>query len=129
MLYEYIVKLQKELDLKEPLGHEGQASFGLMLDDIQISIIDQAPGFGLSATIGSPPTEKREQFFTQMLRGNLFGQATRHAFLGLDETGNNITLQRYHPETATYREFLDAIEDFINAIDFWKNEINNPTPL
>lgn len=128
MLYEHIVKLQKQLELSEPLGKEGQSMYGLMLDDITISIIDEPPGFSLSATIGALPSEQVELFLSQMLRGNLFGQATHEAFLGLDETGNNITLQLSHPDAVNYRDFVSSIEDFINAIDFWKNEIQNPTP-
>ncbi len=123
MLYEHIAKLQKDLDLKEPLGKEGQESYALLLDDITISIADQPPGFLLSATLGPVPGDKVEDFLENVLRGNLFGQATHTAVLGLDETGNNVVVQLPHPQAATYREFASAVEDFINTVDFWTKEI------
>ena len=127
MLYEYIVKLQKDFELTEPLGQEGQESYGLLLDETRISIRDNPPGFQISATLGTLPTEKPEEFLTHMLRGNLFGQATHNAVLGLDETGNNIILQFNYPKKATYSEFKNAVEDFINTVIFWLSEIkNNP---
>lgn len=127
MLYEYIVKLQKDLELTEPLGREGQESYGLLLDDTTISITDSPPGFQLSATLGTLPAEKSEEFLSHMLRGNLFGQATHGAILGLDETGNNVTLQLNFPQKASYSDFKNAVEDFINTVLFWLSEMkNNP---
>jgi hypothetical protein len=125
MLYDYIIKLQTDLELTEPLGREGQESYHLRLDDTVISIIDSPPGFELSATLGTLPTEKPEEFLSHMLRGNLFGQATHGAVLGLDETGANIVLQFNRPEKASYTEFKNAVEDFINTVLFWLSEMNN----
>ena len=128
MLYEYITKLQKDLGLTEPLGTEGQESYAILLDDVRISIIDSPPGYQLTAVLGPLPTEKVETFLSHMLRGSLFGQATHNAVLGLDETGNNVTLQFYHPQKSSYQDFLNAVEDFINTVLFWLSEMkNNPT--
>lgn len=125
MLYDFIVKLQTDLGLAEPLGREGQESYGLLLDDTTISIVDTPPGFQLTATLGTLPIEKPEEFLSHMLRGNLFGQATHGAVLGLDETGTNITLQFNHPQKASYTDFKNAVEDFINTVIFWLSEMSN----
>lgn len=129
MLYEHIVKLQLDLELKEPIGREGQERYNLLLDETTISIIDTPPGFRLTSNLGPMPGEKIEEFLISMLRGNLFGQATNQAVLGLDETGNNVLLQYFHPQSSNYREFHNAVEDFINTVDFWKKEIKgHPLP-
>ena len=129
MLYQHIQQLQKELDLKEPLGQEGQDSFSLQLDETQISISDSSPGFQLYAKIGALPKEKIEEFFSYMLRGNLFGQATHNAVLGLDETGTDVTVRYLNPQKCEYREFANAIEDFVNTVLFWQDEIkSHPSP-
>jgi len=64
---------------------------------------------------------------TDLLRGNLFGQTTKGAYLGLDESGSKVTVQLYHPGEASYRVFLDGLEDFVNVVDFWKGELKGTT--
>src|SRR5262245_48568000 len=129
MLHEYIVKLQKELEPKEPLGGADDLTFSLSFDENVISIVDQAPGFRLSCNLGGLPSVQVEEFMSMMLRANLFGQATHFAALGLDETGNNVMLHYHHPQKASYQQFHNAVEDFINVVDFWKNQIkSHPAP-
>ncbi len=125
MLHDYIVKLQKELELKEPLGGENDSSFAIALDEAVISISEEAPGFKISCTLDDLPSQQQEDFLTMMLRGNLFGQATHFANLGLDETGNKVTLQFYFSNKPTYQEFHNAVEDFINVVDYWKGQIKS----
>lgn len=131
MFDEFKVKLQKDLELSEPLGGEGQESFSLLLDDTAITIKNAPPGFQISATLGPIPSDYQELFFAKLLRANLFFQATAGAILGLDESGSELTLQYLHPVKATYRDFSAALEDFMNVIDFWKQEMiehaANPT--
>ena len=126
MLHDFIVRLQKDLELKEPLTNQDDSSFALALDeDSVINITDSSPGFKIFSNLGPLPTVQHEDFFSMMLRGNLFGQATHFAALGLDESGNKVTLQYYHPNKPTYQEFHNAIEDFINVVDYWKSQIKS----
>jgi len=125
MLYDYIVKLQKELELKEPLGGAADSMFAISLDEAVISISEDSPGFKLTCTLDDLPSQQQEDFLTMMLRGNLFGQATHFAALGLDETGNKVTLQYHYPNKATYQQFHNAVEDFINAVDYWIGQIKS----
>lgn len=125
MLHDFIVKLQKELELKEPLVGDDEASFAIALDEAIINITDSAPGFKISCTLQELPTQQVEEFLTMMLRGNLFGQATHFSVLGLDESGSKVMLQYYFPNKPTYQDFHNAVEDFINVVDFWENQIKN----
>lgn len=129
MLKDFVVKLQNELDLKEPLIGDDDSGFAIALDDKVISIMESSPGFKLYCSLGYAPGEQIEEFYTNMLRGNLFGQTTRYSSLGLDETGNNVVVNYHFPLRPAYKDFRNAVEDFINVIDFWKNQIqNHPSP-
>ena len=130
MLYDFIVKLQKDLELKEPLGALSDSSFSLSLEDSVVTIMDASPGFKLYCNLGPLPEQKLEDFFAIALRANLFGQSTHFSTLGLDETGNYVLLQFHYPKKATYQEFHNCVEDFINVVDFWKTQIkNHPAPI
>lgn len=120
---EFFKKLQEDLELQELVRGEVDESVAFMLDEIRINIIDTSPGFQLYAQIGPLPTQKTEECMLSMLRGNLFGQATKKAFLGLNEGGDVVVARLFYQEKPTYKDFLNQIEDFINVVDFWKNEI------
>jgi len=127
MLEEFMPKLQEDLKQQEPLGSsaDGTPSFSLRLDETTITMSEVAPGFELFATLGELPSELQELFLVKMLRGNLFGQATYGACLGLDETGTKMVLRYTYPIKPTYRDFKERLEDFINIIDFWKAEVDS----
>jgi hypothetical protein len=122
MLEEFAAKLTKDLELKEPLTMV-DGSCALLLDETTVTISEAQAGFQLTASLGEPPSEQIELFMGKMLRGNLFAQATSGSILGLDETGAKIILRYYQPTKSTYRDFKDKLEDFLNMIDFWKQEI------
>lgn len=123
MLIEFISKLAKDLELKEPFAQGEEGSFTLLLDTTPITICEAQNGFQFSAFLGEPPQEQRELFYAKMLRGNLFGQATNGSTLGLDETGEQLVLRYYSPQKAIYRDFKEKLEDFINTCDFWHQEV------
>ena len=128
MFYDHLIKLLKELNI-EGLGSIARDSpfISLQLEGIPITITDSPPGIEISAVIGKAPLENQEAIYTKLLRGNLLGQATRKACLGLDEAGENIVLSASIPSIRSYREFKDSIEDFVNAVMFWKEESQLPT--
>lgn len=129
MLPKHIAQLQKDFELEAPLDQDEPGSFSLYIDEVKVTISDLSPGFQFSAKIGLIPSEKVEDFFAHMLRANLFGQATHNAILGLDDIGTTVTVQFFCPKKTEYREFSEALEDFLNTIFFWQNEIKtHPSP-
>jgi hypothetical protein len=124
VLEEHIERLQKDLELKEPLGTEGEG-YSLLLDETRLTISEASSGFQLDANLGELPHDQQENFFSKMLRGNLFFQATGGSVLGLNDMGTHIMLRYYFPYKASYRDFKERLEDFINTIDFWKKEVEN----
>ncbi len=123
MLYDHLIKLLKELNVEGMTTIARDTPFiTLQMEGIPFSIADSPPGMELSSTIGEVSKENQEALFSKLLRGNLLGQATRQACLGLDEEGTHMVLRAAIPSIRSYREFRDAVEDFVNAIMFWKEE-------
>lgn len=122
----FMKQLSYEMELATPLQSQEGGSYVLPIDEetrITMSKVDQ--GILFSSDFVDCPTLKKESFFENLLMGNLFGQGTSNAVLGLNETGDKITLTRFLDDSASYRDFSETFEDFINTIDFWKQETLN----
>lgn len=126
MFHDHLIKLLKELSIEGITVSRDASSFTLMVDDVAVELKDTSPGLQLSASLGECPQEQEGSVFSKMLRGNFLGQATKQARLGLDESGKNALLLATIPTIRSYRDFRDAVEDFVNSVIFWKKEIKTP---
>lgn len=79
-------------------------------------------GIVLNAQVAEVNPRAGEEFFSHLLLANLFGQGTKGALLGLNESGNLLTLSYTIDYDVNFKEFRDVVEDFINTIDFWREE-------
>lgn len=123
MLENHIEQLTKELELEGSLASEIPGVFAFPLEEnLSISISGHSAGFALSCTLCPAPKINQEAFLTRVMLGNLFGQGTRGAVLGLNEDGSQLTLAQVVDYNADYKEFRDVLEDFINSVDFWRAE-------
>lgn len=130
MLQQFIPKLIKDLQLGDlTLTSDTPGVYILPLDEtIAIHMTDLPDnGFMLKCNVAPYPKEKEEIFVTQAMLANLFGQGTRDAVLGLNPEGTQVTLTYIFDFHAEYKDFKDTLEDFINTIDFWKEEAANPS--
>ena len=118
-----IETLGKELELKDPIPEETDGVWVLYMDEttpVTISRLDD--GFAFQAEICPLPTNcDEEAFLTHCLSGNLFAQGTGGAILGIDSRGEKLVLVR-EIHQLDYQLFFEGIEDFFNAIDFWRAE-------
>ena len=131
MLATYIPKLIQDLELGDiSMGYGIPGTYTLPLEDnLAINMTDIPSGFILKCNVGPYPKIKEELFATQAMLGNLFGQGTRGAYLGLNGEGTILTLTHVIDYPVDYKEFKETLEDFINTMDFWREEASNPTPL
>ncbi len=114
------------MELDEPIEAEMSGVYMIPLEkDLAIVISKSDTGISLVSDVVECPETKREEFLSNMLLANLFGQGTTHAVLGLNKTGKKITLSRHISHDVNYEEFSDIFEDFINTVDFWKDEAQN----
>lgn len=123
MLHHYIKELSAELGLDAPLPEQSPGSYALTLEnDIVVHINKEGEGVSFSCTVAPCPKMRKGEFLSEMMLGNLFGQGTYHAVLGLNDSGDAIVLNRLLDHKIDYKEFSDALEDFMTAVDFWREE-------
>ncbi len=117
-------QLAQELEVDDLLEPGSTGNYKLPLEeDLAINITPLSKGFYLFCNITPCPKANREVFYSDALLANLFGQGTHGAILGLSEDGGRVTLSYAADYSVEYKEFRDSLEDFINTVDFWREEI------
>ena len=92
-------------------------------EDLQISLSELEPaGVRFHIVLCPLPQEKKEAFYLHALLGNLFGQGTYGMTLGARSDGKDLTLSCNLDYNMSYKEFKEKLEDFMNAVDFWREE-------
>lgn len=123
MLNDYMKRWVAELELPPSLAESRGSVFQIPMDEETIvEVKELAPGLSFYCKVSPCPEKGREQFYMHMLYGNLLGQGTDGAALGLTEEGNYLTLSYVMGYPVEYAEFKDIVEDFFNAVDFWREE-------
>lgn len=123
MLREYLDLICKELTIEMPkLNEEKWFPFRLR-DDIQVDLKDLDPGFAMQANVCECPQKKREDLYIYLMRANLLGQGTGGARIGMDEKEKSLTLSLGLPYEMNYMAFRESLEDFVNYLIFWREEM------
>lgn len=124
-LKELIKGLEKEWDLDTPLPVEVPGVYTIPLDAGLSFTIASLPegGFRLSSILAPAPQINLETAYQALLLGNLFGQGTKGAILGLNDAGTLLTLSREIEYDVNLNDFNNIVEDFINSMDFWREEM------
>ena len=126
MLETHLQQLAKELELEGSFATQVPGVFQFPLEEyLSVTLTAHSPGFSFSCSLGPIPKVKETEFFTRLLLGNLFCQGTKGSVLGLNEEGNQLTLTQDIGYNVDYKEFRDALEDFVNSVDFWHLELQN----
>lgn len=126
MLERWIEELTDELDLPK-IPREGNLYVLPMDTTLSIELTEmERGGVSFFCKIGKLPSEKQEEFFTQGMLANLMGQGTKGAVLGVSDDYQFLTLSLSAPHVEQYGHFRDLLEDFINSVDFWVTETQNP---
>jgi hypothetical protein len=124
MLAKYIQQLVKELEMQGSLATEVPGVYDFPIDEeISVTISDIPQGFTMTSTFADAPSENEELFYTQALLANLYGEGTEGCILGLDAEGEKLILSRKIDYNIEYKEFKDLIEDFLNNVEFWRDEV------
>ena len=121
-----LAQLQKDYELKAPFNQEEPGIWSIPIDE-GVFVRASEPGgrLYLETTFLDAPIGKEEELYLNLLFANLFGQGTRGAVLSLSDDSRKLTLSRAIEYDVNYKEFQDILEDFINSIDFWREEALN----
>lgn len=80
-------------------------------------------GFSMLSRIGECPPKNKEDFYLYLMRANFLGQGTGNYVLGMDPEEKNLTLSSYFPYEMDFKKFKETVEDFVNFVDYWKDEL------
>ena len=70
-----------------------------------------------------PEIKNKEALFIYLMKANLLGQGTGGSVIGIDTLEKHFTLSLSLTENLSYKIFKDYLEEFLNYLDFWKEEI------
>lgn len=117
--------LAEELKLDAVPQKDKNGVFQLKMGGLaQVSLSELEPGVFFSARIIELPKEKnKESLFIYLMKANLMGQGTGGGAIGIDASEKYLTLSHTLPFEVNYKTFRETLEDFLNYIDYWKEEI------
>lgn len=124
MLKRFIEQLSADFKLEQTLAPNEDGSYSLSLEpNLSISLSETGEsGIKIYTVVCSLPKEATEIFLLKTMAANLFGLETGNSALGLDKTGKRLVLVHFIPQQLNYKEFHDALEDFVNYADSWNEE-------
>ena len=89
-----------------------------------VSIKPLEPGLFMTAQILPIPKEgNKEALYIYLMKANLLHQGTGHGAIGIDPSEKFFTLSYTLPFELNYHTFHEVLEDFLNYIDYWKEEV------
>ena len=122
----FVKQLASDYELKEAFESEAPNTWRIPVDEGETIILrDLGSAFKVECKVIDTPRGKEEGLYERMLLANLFGQGTWGSVISLDEEGKHIILSRTVDHEINYKDFKLIVEDFINAVDFWKEEALN----
>ena len=124
MLEPFLKTLAEDLELDDlPKKDEGGIYPFPLTSEVTIFMRELDPGISFWGQIGPCPLEKREDLFILLMKGNFLGQGTGGATIALDENEKFLTLSLVLPYDMNYKVFKDALEDFVNFLKYWREEL------
>jgi len=124
MLDEFVSALSSDLEMKDVPVVDAKTK-SCIFDFAGFSIIIKAleKGVHFKAEICEAPQKKRENILIKVMTANLIGQGTGGAAIGIDKQEKFLTLSLPLAYEMNYQAFKENIEDFINYLHYWKDEV------
>ncbi len=123
MLQEMISEVCTELEMSMPKLNDKKAYGFQIRKDVEVEIRDLQPGASFNARIAVCPNKRREDLFILLMKANYLGQSTGLARIGMSSDEKYLTLSSGFPYELTYRAFRESLEDFVNFLLYWREEI------
>lgn len=122
MLQDFLKQICVELDLPPIEPVQKMADFQLN-QGIDVQIRDLEPGFSFFSKICPCPPKKQEDLFLSLMRANYLGQKTGASRIGMSADEKFLTLSLGLPYEMSYRTFRETLEDFVNFLLYWREEV------
>lgn len=119
--------LLQELSLSLELGPISKANqkqtISFPLPGLTLEFREMPKGFSMWGPIGQVPQKNKEDFYLFLMRANFLGQGTNGYVLGMDQEEKHLTLSSYIPYELDFKQFKETVEDFINFLSYWQDEL------
>jgi hypothetical protein len=122
-LIEMVEQLSSELGMEMPKWDQRTTCVLAINAALAVTIRELTPGFSLNSLITDCPARKREDLFIYLMMANFLGQGTGGARIGLNADEKVLTLSVGFPYEMNYQHFKESVEDFVNYVVYWRNEI------
>ncbi|MCC6128175.1 MAG: type III secretion system chaperone [Chlamydiae bacterium] len=124
MLQEFIEKMCADLEISPTprISKEKTVSF-VLNSEIEVDLRELESGFAMQAKIALCPEKRREELFMWLMRANFLGQGTAGSRIGLDTQEKFLTLSLGLPYEVDYRAFKQHLEEFVNYLVYWRDQI------
>lgn len=124
LLEQLLTTLVQDLEIEEIPKREAGNLYHLQINpEMTITIRELDPGISFFSKIGACPEVKREDLFIALMKANFLGQGTGGAAIAMDENEKDLTLSSVLPYDMNYKMFKDALEDFANYLDYYREEL------
>lgn len=120
---QYLDKLSNDLQIDPLFEKIEKKLYTLPFDDRMIKLVETEQGFILSGEVGILPEEEDFSMVLYLLSANYLGQGTGQSALGLKPDGHTITITMDIRSDMSYAEFKEAVEEYVNYFDYWREEI------
>lgn len=94
---------------------------------IVVNYADLHPGVYFVSAVGPIPERGREVVITALMHLNLLGKGTADGVIGYDEEIKQLTFSMAVPYRVQFGEFKNKLEDFVNYVELWKEELKKAT--
>lgn len=108
----------------EPTVKENGSVALVINEKLEVDARTLDPGVLFEAQICPLPSGKKEEILTLLMKANYLGQGTLGGSIGLTFDEKNLTLSSVFPYDMNERGLKNAVEDFVNIVDFWRSEID-----
>ncbi len=112
------------LELEMPIFDEKKRTVQMAISPVHTIDFHELPkGVSMSARIGECPPKNKEDFYLLLMRANFLGQGTGKSVIGMDQEEKYLTLSSFIPYEMDFKKFKETVEDFVNFVDYWKDEL------
>jgi hypothetical protein len=125
MLKDFLLRLYSDLKRSDTFSFDEKEKNGRfsLREDVDVLLQEMEKGLYFHANICLCPQQKKEDLFLYLMRANLLGRGTGGASIGLDAQEKFLTLSRSLAYEVNYMEFKEKLEDFVNYLLYWREEM------
>jgi hypothetical protein len=125
MLKDFLLRLYSDLKRADTFSFDEKNKNSIFSprEDVEVFLQEMEKGIYFHAKICACPQKKKEDLFLYLCRANLLGRGTGGSAIGLDREEKFLTLARALTYELNYTEFKESLEDFVNFLLYWREEI------